>query len=41
VRSRLGLLYKGRHQFDILGATGHGTLVVLRLPLDATVLGEA
>jgi sensor histidine kinase YesM len=41
VRSRLGLLYKGRHQFDILGAAGHGTLVVLRLPLDATVLGEA
>ena len=41
VRSRLGLLYKGRHQFDILGAAGRGTLVILRLPLDATVLGEA
>jgi LytS/YehU family sensor histidine kinase len=35
VRSRLGLLYKGRHQLDILGASGRGTLVVLRLPFDA------
>ncbi len=34
VRSQLGLLYKGRQQFDILGSLGHGTLVVLRLPLD-------
>ena len=41
VRSRLGLLYKGRHEFDILGAAGRGTLVVLRLPLEATVPGEA
>ena len=36
VRSRLGLLYKGRHQIEILGASGRGTLVVLRLPLDIT-----
>jgi hypothetical protein len=35
VRSRLGLLYKGRYQLDILGVPGRGTLVVLRLPLDA------
>lgn len=34
VRARLGLLYKGRHQLDLLGAPGRGTLVVLRLPLD-------
>jgi two-component system, LytTR family, sensor kinase len=33
VRSRLGLLYKGRYQLDILGGAGRGTLVVLRLPL--------
>jgi signal transduction histidine kinase len=39
VRARLGLLYKGRHQLEILGAPGRGTLVVLRLPLDLT--GEA
>jgi two-component system, LytTR family, sensor kinase len=41
VRSRLGLLYKGRHQLDILGAAGRGTLVVLRLPLDAAAAGDA
>jgi len=41
VRSRLGLLYKGRHQLDILGGPGHGTLVVLRLPLDVSTAGEA
>ena len=41
VRSRLGLLYKGRHQLEILGAAGRGTLVILRLPLEATVPGEA
>ncbi len=35
VRSRLGLLYKGKHRLDILGASGRGTLVILRLPLDA------
>ncbi|GLH74694.1 ATPase [Geothrix limicola] len=40
VRSRLGLLYKGRHHLDILGAPGRGTLVVLRLPL-ANEKGEA
>lgn len=40
VRARLGLIYKGRHQLDLLGAPGRGTLVVLRLPLDA-VRGEA
>ena len=34
VRSRLGLLYKGRHQLDILGVVGRGTLVTLRLPQD-------
>ncbi|MFN7956720.1 MAG: histidine kinase [Holophagaceae bacterium] len=39
VRSRLGLLYKGRSQLDLLGAAGRGTLVVLRLPLDSP--GEA
>jgi sensor histidine kinase YesM len=32
VRSRLGLIYKGRHQFEILGMPGRGTLVTLRLP---------
>ncbi len=36
VRSRLGLLYKGNFQIEILGAPGHGTLVVLRLPLEAS-----
>jgi hypothetical protein len=36
VRARLGLLYKGRHQLDLLGAPGRGTLVSLRLPLDLT-----
>jgi signal transduction histidine kinase len=41
VRSRLGLLYKGRHHLDILGAPGHGTLVILRLPLDMVGEGEA
>lgn len=39
VRSRLGLLYKGRHQLEILGVSGRGTLVVLKLPLEA--IGEA
>jgi len=34
VRARLGLLYKGRHHIDILGASGKGTLVVLRIPMD-------
>jgi len=34
VRSRLGLVYKGRHHFDILGGPGRGTLVILRLPQD-------
>ena len=38
VRARLGLLYKGRHELEILGPAGRGTLVTLRLPLDA---GEA
>ena len=33
VRSRLGLLYKGRYQMEIIGAPGRGTLVTLRLPL--------
>jgi signal transduction histidine kinase len=33
VRARLGLIYKGRHQLDLIGAPGRGTLVVLRLPL--------
>jgi len=41
VRSRLGLLYKGRGQLDLLGAAGRGTLVVLRLPLDPVRAGEA
>jgi hypothetical protein len=41
VRSRLGLLYKGMYQLDILGAPGRGTLVVLRLPLDAGMDREA
>lgn len=40
VRSRLGLLYKGRHQLDILGVPGRGTLVVLRLPFDVSVEAE-
>ena len=40
VRSRLGLLYKGRHQLDILGGPGRGTLVILRLPLNATGEGQ-
>ena len=35
VRSRLGLLYKGTSQLEIMGTVGHGTLVVLRLPLEA------
>ncbi|WP_243302137.1 sensor histidine kinase [Geothrix oryzisoli] len=35
IRARLGLIYKGRHQMDILGVPGRGTLVVLRLPLEA------
>ncbi|WP_306589694.1 sensor histidine kinase [Geothrix sp. 21YS21S-4] len=34
VRARLGLLYKGRHHIDLLGAPSRGTLVTLRLPLD-------
>ncbi len=33
VRSRLGLLYKGRYQMELMGAPGRGTLVTLRLPL--------
>jgi LytS/YehU family sensor histidine kinase len=41
VRSRLGLLYKGKHQIDILGASGRGTLVILRLPLNATGEGQS
>ena len=41
VRSRLGLLYKGRSQLDLLGAPGHGTLVVLRLPINPSVAGGA
>jgi two-component system LytT family sensor kinase len=35
VRSRLGLVYKGRHRMDIFGAPGRGTLIILRLPLDS------
>lgn len=35
VRSRLELVFKGRHRMDILGAPGHGTLITLRLPLDS------
>lgn len=34
VRARLGLIYKGRHQLDLLGSPARGTLVMLRLPLD-------
>ncbi|MBK8794333.1 MAG: histidine kinase [Holophaga sp.] len=34
VRARLGLLYRGQHRIDILGASGKGTLVTLRLPMD-------
>jgi len=34
VRSRLGLVYKGRHQLDILGAPERGTLVTLRIPMN-------
>lgn len=41
VRARLGLLYKWRHHIDILGAPGKGTLVVLRIPLDAPEALEA
>ena len=41
VRSRLGLLYKGKSQLDILGAAGRGTLVVLMLPLDSPGEGGA
>jgi hypothetical protein len=41
VRARLGLIYKGRHQMDILGAPGRGTLVTLRLPLDLQGEGTA
>ncbi|HEY3400727.1 MAG TPA: histidine kinase [Geothrix sp.] len=33
VRARLGLIYKGLYQMDILGSPGRGTLVVLRLPM--------
>jgi len=40
VRSRLGLLYKGRHQLDILGIPGRGTLVSLRLPTGLEQEGE-
>lgn len=36
VRARLGLIYKGNYQLDIMGIPGRGTLVVLRLPLDDT-----
>jgi hypothetical protein len=39
VRSRLGLLYKGRHQLDILGQAGRGTLVSLRLPINPDAEG--
>jgi two-component system, LytTR family, sensor kinase len=35
VRSRLGLLYKGRSQMEIHSIPGKGTLVILRLPLVA------
>ncbi len=41
VRARLGLLYQGRHHIDILGASGKGTLVVLRIPMDPLDLEEA
>jgi sensor histidine kinase YesM len=41
VRARLGLIYKGRQRLDILGAPGRGTLVTLRLPLDADGEGTA
>jgi two-component system, LytTR family, sensor kinase len=41
VRSRLGLLYKGRHRLELLGSPGHGTLVILRLPLDMGAEGQA
>jgi len=41
VRSRLGLLYKGRTQLELLGAPGRGTLVVLRIPQEASPAGEA
>ncbi|MBI1752769.1 MAG: histidine kinase [Acidobacteria bacterium] len=34
VRSRLELLYKGRHGLDIKGSRGRGTQVTLRLPID-------
>ncbi|WLT33085.1 sensor histidine kinase [Geothrix sp. PMB-07] len=34
VRSRLDLLYKGRHRLEIKGSRGHGTQVTLRLPID-------
>jgi hypothetical protein len=34
VRARLGLIYKGRHQLDLFGMPGRGTLAVLRLPVD-------
>ncbi len=34
VRARLSLLYKGQQRIDILGASGKGTLVVLRFPID-------
>lgn len=37
VRSRMGLLYAGRHRLDILGSPGRGTLVVLGMPLDMPV----
>ncbi len=40
VRSRLGLIYKGRHQLSILGAPNRGTLVSLRLPLNLGGEGE-
>jgi LytS/YehU family sensor histidine kinase len=40
VRARLGLLYKGRHRIDILAASGKGTLVVLRFPMDSPETGE-
>lgn len=41
VRGRLGLLYRGRHRLDIMGASGKGTLVTLRLPLDPVMNEEA
>lgn len=41
VRSRLGLLYKGQGQLDLIGSAGHGALAVLRLPVAPGGAGEA